>query len=153
MIRQGAAAARKFDYWIRRSAFFDGARRAGCFRYSFANHMYQPAGYDDQDSLEAYWYLVNGVMLCNVGTERQAGITGPDALAFTNSLTPRDLTTCRIGCCCYTLVTSEEGGRGRCSAIGLKRTPKSGQRTPAVIGIPMTFQRLLFRIGLHAIRN
>jgi glycine cleavage system aminomethyltransferase T len=71
--------------------------------------MYQPAGYDDQDSLEAYWYLVNGVTLWNVGTERQAGITGPDALAFTNSLTPRDLTTCRIGCCCYTLVTSEEG--------------------------------------------
>ena len=34
----------------------------------------------------------------------------PDALAFTNSLTPRDLTASRIGRCCYTLVTSEEGG-------------------------------------------
>lgn len=99
-----------FDYWIRRSAFFDGARRAGCSRYSFANHMYQPAAYDDQDSLKAYWHLVNGVTLWDVGTERQVEITGPDALAFTNSLTPRDLTPCRIGRCCYTLVTSEEGG-------------------------------------------
>ena len=72
--------------------------------------MYQPAAYGDQDPLEAYWHLVNGVTLWDVGTERQVEITGPDALAFTNSLTPRDLTACRVGRCCYTLVTSEEGG-------------------------------------------
>ena len=66
-----------FDYWIRRSAFFDGARRAGCSRYSFANHMFQPAAYGDQNSLEAYWHLVNGVTLWDVGTERQVEITGP----------------------------------------------------------------------------
>ena len=64
---------------LRRSPFFDGARRAGCSRYSFANHMYQPAVYGDQDPLEAYWQLVNGVTLWDVGTERQVEITGSDA--------------------------------------------------------------------------
>jgi len=72
--------------------------------------MYQPAVYGDQDPLEAYWQLVNGVTLWDVGTERQVEITGPDALAFTNALTPRDLTACRVGRCCYSLITSEEGG-------------------------------------------
>jgi glycine cleavage system aminomethyltransferase T len=99
-----------FDYWIRRSPFFDGAHRAGCSRYSFANHMYQPAGYADQDPLAAYWHLVNGVTLWDVGTERQVEITGPDALAFTNALTPRDLMASRVGRCCYTLITTKEGG-------------------------------------------
>lgn len=99
-----------FDYWIRRSPFFNGARRAGCTRYSFANHMYQPASYRDQDPSEAYWQLVNGVTLWDVGTERQVEITGADALAFTNMLTPRDVTACRVGRCCYTLITSEQGG-------------------------------------------
>jgi glycine cleavage system aminomethyltransferase T len=98
------------DYWIRRSPFFDAARRAGCNRYSFANHMYQPAAYGEGDPLEAYWHLVNGVTLWDVGTERQVEITGPDALAFTNALTPRDLTALPVGRCCYTLVTAEDGG-------------------------------------------
>lgn len=99
-----------FDYWIRRSPFFGGAHRAGCSRYSFANHMYQPAGYAGQDALSAYWHLVNGVTLWDVGTERQVEITGPDALAFADSLTPRDLTRSRVGRCGYTLITSQEGG-------------------------------------------
>ena len=98
------------DYWIRRSPFFEGARRAGCSRYSFANHMYQPAGFAGQDALSAYWHLVNGVTLWDVGTERQVEITGPDAFAFTNALTPRDLTASRVGRCSYTLITSKEGG-------------------------------------------
>jgi len=72
--------------------------------------MYQPAAYGDGDPLEAYWHLVNGVTLWDVGTERQVEITGPDALAFTNALTPRDLTACPVGRCCYTLITTEEGG-------------------------------------------
>jgi len=72
--------------------------------------MYQPAAYKDQDPLATYWQLVNGVTLWDVGTERQVEITGSDALAFANSLTPRDLTACRVGRCCYTLITTQEGG-------------------------------------------
>jgi aminomethyltransferase len=70
--------------------------------------MYQPAAYGDQDPLEAYWQLVNGVTLWDVGTERQVEITGPDALAFTNALTPRDLTASRVGRCCYSLMTDRQ---------------------------------------------
>jgi aminomethyltransferase len=99
-----------FDYWIRRSPFFNGARRAGCTRYSFANHMYQPASYQHHDAVAAYWQLVNGVTLWDVGTERQVEITGADAQAFANTLTPRNVTACRVGRSCYTLITSEEGG-------------------------------------------
>jgi glycine cleavage system aminomethyltransferase T len=97
-----------FDYWIRRSPFFQATQRAGCNRYSFANHMYQPASFGDP--LEAYWKLANDVTLWDVGTERQVEITGRDALAFTNMLTPRDVAKCPVGRCRYALVTSVEGG-------------------------------------------
>ena len=72
--------------------------------------MYQPAAFGEADPFEAYWHLVSGVTLWDVGTERQVEITGPDALAFTNWLTPRDLTARPVGRCCYTLITTEEGG-------------------------------------------
>ena len=41
--RAGRRLVTSVDYWIRRRPFFDATRRAGCDRYSFANHMYQPA--------------------------------------------------------------------------------------------------------------
>jgi glycine cleavage system aminomethyltransferase T len=96
------------DYWIRRSPFFDATVRAGCRRFSFANHMYQPAVYGDP--LDDYWQLVNGVTLWDVGTERQVEIAGPDAEAFTNALTPRNVAGCGVGRCMYAPVTSSEGG-------------------------------------------
>ena len=96
------------DYWIRRSPYFDGALRAGCDRFSFANHMYQPASYGD--ALDAYWHLVTGVTLWDVGTERQVEITGPDAFAFTNALIVRDLHRCPVGFCRYAPVTAADGG-------------------------------------------
>ena len=99
-----------YDYWIRRSPFFEATLRAGCNRFSFANHMYQPAGYGDSDPLDAYWHLVNGVTLWDVGTERQVEITGPDAFAFTNLLTTRDLHACPVGRCRYAPVTAAHGG-------------------------------------------
>jgi glycine cleavage system aminomethyltransferase T len=96
------------DYWIRQSPYFEATLRAGCDRFSFANHMYQPASYGDP--LEAYWKLANDVTLWDVGTERQVEITGPDAVAFTNLLTPRDLAKCPVGRCRYALITTPEGG-------------------------------------------
>ncbi len=96
------------DYWIRRSPYFAATERAGCRRYSFANHMYQPGSY--ADSLEEYWKLVTEVTLWDVGTERQVEITGRDALAFCDLLTPRDLTRCPVGRCRYTLITAPDGG-------------------------------------------
>ena len=45
-----------------------------------------------------------------MGTERQVEISGPDAAAFVDYLTPRDVTRVRPGECRYILVTSSEGG-------------------------------------------
>lgn len=96
------------NYWTRRSPFFECTRRAGCRGWSVANHMYQPHTYDD--SIAEYWHLVNGVTLWDVGTERQVEIYGPDATAFVDRLTPRDVTGVPPGKCRYIIITSEEGG-------------------------------------------
>ena len=53
---------------------------------------------------------VTGVTLWDVGTERQVEITGPDAFAFTNMLTTRDLSRCPVGRCRYAPVTAPDGG-------------------------------------------
>ena len=96
------------NYRTRRSPFFEAARRAGCKGASVANHMYQPNSYDDP--VTEYWHLINGVTLWDVGTERQVEIAGPDAAAFVDRLTPRDVTRVAPGKCRYIMVTSEEGG-------------------------------------------
>ena len=70
--------------------------------------MFQPHSYDDPVS--EYWHLINGVTLWDVGTERQVEIYGPDATAFMDRLTPRDITQVAPGKCRYIIITSEEGG-------------------------------------------
>jgi glycine cleavage system aminomethyltransferase T len=96
------------NYWTRRSPYFECARRAGSKGWSVANHMYQPHSYDDP--IAEYWHLVNGVTLWDVGTERQVEIYGPDAAAFIDLLTPRNVTNVEAGSCRYIIITSEEGG-------------------------------------------
>jgi len=96
------------NYWTRRSPFFECARRAGSKGWSIANHMYQPHSYDDP--ITEYWHLVNGVTLWDVGTERQVEIYGPDATAFVDLLTPRNVANVEPGNCRYIIITSEEGG-------------------------------------------
>jgi len=96
------------NYWTRRSPFFECARRAGSKGWAVANHMYQPHSYDDP--VAEYWHLVNGVTLWDVGTERQVEVYGPDAAAFIDLLTPRNLTNVEAGNCRYIIITSREGG-------------------------------------------
>ncbi|MCG6891898.1 MAG: glycine cleavage system protein T [Gammaproteobacteria bacterium] len=96
------------NYWTRRSPFFECARRAGNKGWSVANHMFQPHSY--HDPVTEYWHLVNGVTLWDVGTERQVEIYGPDAAAFVDLLTPRNVTNVEPGKCRYLIITSEEGG-------------------------------------------
>jgi aminomethyltransferase len=93
---------------LRRSPYFEATRRHGARRYTVYNHMFLPTCYDD---LEAeYWKLLRGVTLWDVSVERQVEITGPDAFAFTNSLTPRDLAKCAVGQGKYVVLTAEDGG-------------------------------------------
>ncbi len=98
----------QLDYWLRKSPFFEASRRHGCRHYAVSNHMYQPSWYGDP--VEEYWTLVRDVTLWDVATERQVEITGPDAFAFAEQLTPRDLTRCAVGQCRYVVITDQDGG-------------------------------------------
>ena len=93
---------------VRKSPFFDATIRAGCKAYSVYNHMYMPVYYESP--VEDFWNLVNGVTLWDVAVERQVQISGPDAAAFTQYLTPRNLSKCAVGQCKYVLLTDENGG-------------------------------------------
>jgi glycine cleavage system aminomethyltransferase T len=97
-----------FGPWYRRSPFFEKTLEAGCSAYDIYNHMYLPGYYGDP--VEEYWALLNGVTLWDVGVERIVEITGSDTLAFVNSLTCRDLTTCAVGQGKYVLITADDGG-------------------------------------------
>lgn len=97
-----------FGPWYRRSPFFEKTLEAGCSAYDIYNHMYLPGYY--ADPIEEYWALLNDVTLWDVSVERIVEITGPDASAFVNTLTCRDLTKCAVGQGKYVLITAEDGG-------------------------------------------
>ena len=97
-----------FGPWYRRSPFFEKTLEAGCSAYDIYNHMYLPGYY--ADPVEEYWALLNDVTVWDVSVERIVEITGPDASAFTNSLTCRDLTKCAVGQGKYVIITAEDGG-------------------------------------------
>lgn len=93
---------------LRRSPYFEATQRWGCRAYTVYNHMFLPSCYDDP--VTEYWHLLEHVTLWDVSVERQVEITGPDAFRFTNLLTPRDLSRCRVGQGRYALITAEDGG-------------------------------------------
>ena len=97
-----------FGPWYRRSPFFEKTLAAGCSAYDIYNHMYLPGYYGDP--IEEYWALLNDVTVWDVSVERIVEISGPDASAFTNMLTCRDLTKCEVGQGKYVLITAEDGG-------------------------------------------
>ncbi len=103
-----ASSTLYFGPWYRRSPFFEKTLEAGCSAYDIYNHMYLPGYY--ADPIEEYWALLNDVTVWDVSVERIVEITGPDASAFTNMLTCRDLTKCAVGQGKYMLVTAEDGG-------------------------------------------
>ena len=93
---------------LRRSPYFEATQRAGCRGYTVYNHMFLPIAYDDLE--REYWKLLNDVTVWDVAVERQVEITGPDAFAFANLLTPRDLAKCAVGQGKYVVITAEDGG-------------------------------------------
>ena len=94
--------------WYRKSPYFDSTKKAGCRSWGLYNHMLLPTLYDDP--VAEYWALLNQVTMWDVAVERCVEISGPDAMAFTNLLTCRDLTTCAVGQCKYVLLTDARGG-------------------------------------------
>lgn len=70
--------------------------------------MFIPQGYEDSET--EYWNIINGVAIWDVGVEQPVEITGPDAFRFTDMLTPRDLSKCKVWQCKYVVLTTPEGG-------------------------------------------
>lgn len=93
---------------VRRSPFFEATLRDGCRSYTVYNHMFLPSYYAEPE--DEYQHLLEHVTLWDVSVERQVEITGPDAFAFTNLITPRDLHTCAVGQGKYVLITDSAGG-------------------------------------------
>lgn len=93
---------------LRRSPFFEATQRHGARAYTVYNHMLFPVCFADLE--EEYWHLVRHVTLWDVSVERQVEITGQDAFAFTNMLTPRDLARCAVGQGKYVVITADDGG-------------------------------------------
>ena len=97
-----------FGTQIRKSPYFDATLRWGARGFSVYNHMYIPR--DFGDPVQNFWNLVNDAILCDVAVERQVEISGPDAVEFTQLLTPRNLSQMAVGQCKYVLITNSEGG-------------------------------------------
>jgi aminomethyltransferase len=93
---------------LRRTPFFSSTQRYGAKGYTVYNHMLFPINFDEMEA--EYWRLINDVTVWDVSVERQVEITGPDAFAFTNLLTPRDLNKCAVGQGKYVIITAEDGG-------------------------------------------
>jgi glycine cleavage system T protein len=93
---------------LRRTPFFEATQRYGARGYTVYNHMFFPICYADLE--QEYWHLLNHVTLWDVSVERQVEITGPDAFAFADLLTPRDLSKCAVGQGKYVIITADDGG-------------------------------------------
>ena len=93
---------------LRRSPFFAATQRHGARAYTVYNHMLFPIRFADFE--DEYWHLVNHVTLWDVSVERQVEITGPDAFALADRLTPRDLSRCAVGQGKYVAITAHDGG-------------------------------------------
>ena len=92
---------------VRKSPYFEAARKAGLAAASVYNHMYMPTGYGDPAA--EYDRLVNGVAMWDVAVERQVALKGPDAVALARYLTPRNLDGLTIGQGKYAPICNYEG--------------------------------------------
>ncbi|NCF48051.1 MAG: glycine cleavage system protein T [Bacteroidetes bacterium] len=92
---------------VRKSPFFEAARRAGMTSASVYNHMFLPTEFGDPQA--EYNRLINDVAMWDVGAERQVALQGPDALALARYLTPRNLDGLVIGQGKYAPICNYEG--------------------------------------------
>lgn len=93
---------------VRKSPYFEATLRYGAKSFTVYNHTYLPTCYSSP--VDEYWSLVNDATLWDVACQRQIEITGPDAFAFIQKLTPRDMSRCAVGQCQYMMLTNQHGG-------------------------------------------
>jgi glycine cleavage system aminomethyltransferase T len=70
--------------------------------------MWLPVGYDTP--INEYWNTIERAGIWDVGVQRIVEISGPDAEAFMNLLTPRDVSKVSVGQCRYVFLTNQDGG-------------------------------------------
>ena len=82
---------------IKKSPFFEKAVEYGATEFHPYNGMWMPVGYDSP--VNEYWNVLERASLWDVGVQKCVEIAGPDAEAFMQLLTPRDITTIEPGRC------------------------------------------------------
>ena len=93
---------------LRPSPFEQRARENGASLYSLYNKMVLPLCYESYET--DYAHLCEHVQIWDVAAQRQVEIVGPDALALTELITPRDVASCAVGQCKYAPLCDENGG-------------------------------------------
>ena len=94
---------------IRRTPYTDRVEQAGVRGFSVVNHMLLPKAFGPTVE-EDYWHLREHVQIWDVSVQRQVQITGPDAAALVQWMTPRNITKARIGDCFYIPIIDAKGG-------------------------------------------
>ncbi len=80
---------------LRASPFYESAVAEGMVSASVYNRMIMPTSYGDPEA--EYWRIIDGVSQWDVAVERQVQLRGPDAGKLAQILSPRDLSSCKLG--------------------------------------------------------
>jgi dimethylsulfoniopropionate demethylase len=81
----------------------------GVSDFTVVNHMLLPKGFRNSVE-EDYWHLSKEVQIWDVSCQRQVQISGPDAAALIQKLTPRSIKTMETGKCFYIPMLNENAG-------------------------------------------
>ena len=93
---------------IKKSPFFASSLKYGANEFHPYNGMWMPVGYDSP--VNEYWNTIERAGLWDVGVQRCVEVSGPDAEAFMNLLTPRNVSKVRVGQCRYVFLVNQDGG-------------------------------------------
>jgi len=94
---------------IRRTPYTGRVEEAGVRGFSVVNHMLLPKAFGTTVE-EDYWHLRKYVQIWDVSVQRQVQITGPDAAALVQWMTPRNIAKAKIGDCFYIPIIDANGG-------------------------------------------
>jgi aminomethyltransferase len=92
---------------IRQSPFFEATVADGLRSLSVYNHMYIPGNFGDPEG--EYQRLMTGVAMWDVAAQRQVELAGPDAGRLAQYLTPRDISSTRVGQGRYVPICDHDG--------------------------------------------
>jgi glycine cleavage system aminomethyltransferase T len=92
---------------IRKSPYFDATVADGVQSFSVYNHMYLPGHFGDPQG--EYERLINGVVMWDVGAQRQVELQGPDAAQLVQYLCARDVSGTAIGQGRYVPICNHDG--------------------------------------------